>query len=308
MHEAPHCFFKQSKFIFEFINKILYGIRQLICRGSRVDFARNKQLSDVSTVYQTETTRWALGGRQLGQPGTVLVFWKLQSSFLFCLTFFCTVIMKLSTRLTLFVALMLGSWSAAFAADVIVQVGAANGANVYSPENVRIAPGDVVVFTWVSGIHPTVSDSSPAKWSTFTPSSSAPTTRVANLPVGVYPYHCSAHAFQAGPGLPFQGMVGTITVALASAAADARPQATLNLYPNPSHGQVMVQLTQKAGTAYQLRLSNIIGQSIRTVALKPELTATGLPLDLSDLPSGIYFYSLLVDGKTVATKRLVLQN
>ena len=80
------------------------------------------------------------------------------------------------------------------------------------------------------------------------------------------------------------------------------------MYPNPSHGQVTVKLEQKAGADYKLRLSNIIGQEIRTVTLRPELTAAGLPLDLSDLHSGVYFYSLLVDGKVASTKRLVLQN
>ena len=80
------------------------------------------------------------------------------------------------------------------------------------------------------------------------------------------------------------------------------------MYPNPSRGQVTVQFNQKAGADYKLRLSNIIGQEIRTVALRPELTAAGLPLDLSDLHSGVYFYSLLVDGKVTSTKRLVLQN
>ena len=214
--------------------------------------------------------------------------------------------MKLFTRTVLLLALVLGSWSQVFAADVTVLVGP-NGANTYSPANVRIQPGDVVVFTWVSGSHPTVSDSSPAAFGAFT-QSSASSVRVPNLAIGVYPYHCTAHAFQSAPGQPFQGMVGTITVALATAAADARPTATLNLYPNPSRGQVTVQLSQKPGADYKLRLSNIIGQEIRTVALRPELTPTGLPLDLSDLHAGMYFYSLLVDGKVVTTKRLVLQN
>lgn len=214
--------------------------------------------------------------------------------------------MKFFTRFALFCTL-LGAWGSALAADVVVLVGP-NGTNTYSPENVKIAPGDVVVFTWVSGVHPTVSDSSPTMWAPFTPSSSAPTFRVANLPIGVHPYHCSIHAFQAGPGQPFQGMIGTITVGVASAAADARPTATLNVYPNPSRGQVTVQLNQKAGQDYKLRVSNIIGQDVRTIALKPELTAAGLPVDLSDLRAGVYFYSLLVEGKVVATKRLVLQN
>ena len=74
--------------------------------------------------------------------------------------------------------------------------------------------------------------------------------------------------------------------------------------PRPDYGAG----NQKAGADYKLRLSNIIGQEIRTIALKPELTAAGLPVDLSDLHTGVYFYSLLVDGRVVTTKRLVLQN
>ena len=208
--------------------------------------------------------------------------------------------MKLFTRFALLSALLLGSLGSAFAVDVVVQVGGANGSNIYSPANLTIRQGDVVVFTWVSGVHPTVSDSSPAAWSLFVPSSSASTTRIANLPVGVYPYHCTSHA----------GMVGAITVTAATATLDPNlAAATLNVYPNPSRGQVTVQLNQKASAGnYQLRLSNIIGQEVRTVALKPELTATGLALDLSDLRTGVYFYSLLVDGKIASTKRLVLQN
>ena len=206
--------------------------------------------------------------------------------------------MKLFTRLGLLAALVLGSWSAAFAVDVVVQVGP-NGSNTYSPANLTIRQGDVVVFTWVSGTHPTASDSSPAAWSIFVPSSgTAATTRIANLPVGVYPYHCTVHA----------GMTGSITVTAATATLDPNlAAAMLNVYPNPSHGQVTVKLEQKGGQSYQLRLSNIIGQEVRTVALKPELMA-GMPLDLSDLRTGVYFYSLLVDGKVTSTKRLVLQN
>lgn len=84
--------------------------------------------------------------------------------------------------------------------------------------------------------------------------------------------------------------------------------ASLSLYPNPSHGFVTVQLRQRPGPAYQLRLRNVIGQEVRSVALRPDLNAPGLALNLTDLPGGLYFYSLVVDGKVASTKRLVLQN
>ena len=136
--------------------------------------------------------------------------------------------------------------------------------------------------------------------------SSRSVTLPAFTTIGAYPYHCTAH------GAPGSGQYGILNVKAATPTATLNARAAgveLSVYPNPSRGQVTVQLNQKAGAAdYKLRLSNIIGQEIRTVALKPELTATGLPLDLSDLRAGVYFYSLLVDGKVASTKRLVLQN
>ena len=104
-------------------------------------------------------------------------------------------------------------------------------------------------------------------------------------------------------------MVGVINVSAAPLATVPTASAgVLNLYPNPSRGAVTVTLTEQlTGPAYKLRLRNIIGQEVRTVALHPQLSRVGVNLDLSDLPAGLYFYSLLVDNKAVLTKRLTLQ-
>ncbi|WP_019947594.1 T9SS type A sorting domain-containing protein [Hymenobacter aerophilus] len=84
---------------------------------------------------------------------------------------------------------------------------------------------------------------------------------------------------------------------------------TFSLAPNPAHGIVTLSMSQyAAGTEYRLRLSNIIGREVRTVALRPEAADRGMSLNLADLPSGMYFYSLLQNDKVVSTKRLVLQN
>lgn len=83
---------------------------------------------------------------------------------------------------------------------------------------------------------------------------------------------------------------------------------TLSVYPNPARGMVMVSLSQPPGPDYKFRLSNIIGREVRTLPLRPDLASTGIAMNLSDLPAGMYFYSLLVNDKVVSTKRLVLQN
>ena len=215
--------------------------------------------------------------------------------------------MQLFTRSMAALALLVLSLAPTLAANITILVGD----NYYRGPGVTtglsdirtINVGDVVTFSYVGqSSHPTASDN--GAFTTFQMNAANTTYTLPALPAGVYPYHCLAHG---GPGV---GQYGRLTVqAVATATLDARAAGLeMNLYPNPSHGQITVKLEQKAGVDYKLRLSNIIGQEVRTVALRPELTAAGLPLDLSDLHSGMYFYSLLVDGKVASTKRLVLQN
>lgn len=180
-----------------------------------------------------------------------------------------------------------------------------NGSNDYSPANLPIFVGDQVRFQWVSGLHPTESDSSPAAWPTFTPSATNPTTTLTFNTPGVYDYHCTVHAFFVGN--QWIGMKGTINVQRPTATNPAAAASVLNLFPNPARGQATLQFAAKPGHDYKLRISNLIGREVRTLALKPEMGADGLPVDLSGLPAGMYFYSLLVNDKVMSTKRLTLQ-
>lgn len=223
--------------------------------------------------------------------------------------------MKIFTRFLLLLALASLAGGPAWAAPIAITVGD----NYYEYGGVKngevsINVGDVVTWSYPVGTssHPTMSDSPTPAWPIFQMNASSrtsPAPGVAFNTPGVYPYHCTVHgAFVNGVVI---GMGGNIKVnpATVTATEDARLTAlALNLYPNPSRGYVTVQLRQKLGPSYQLRINNIIGQEIRSVALRPDLSAAGLPLDLSSLPSGLYFYSLLVDGKVASTKRLVLQN
>lgn len=82
---------------------------------------------------------------------------------------------------------------------------------------------------------------------------------------------------------------------------------TLNVFPNPSCGQLTVQVTGQAGQDYKLRLANVLGREVRLLTFRPEQAAAGLAIDLTGLPTGLYFYSLLVNDKIVSTRRLTLQ-
>lgn len=189
-----------------------------------------------------------------------------------------------------------------------VQVGA-NNDNLYAPVDLPpINIGDQVRFVYVSGVHLTMSDSSPAAWATFTLSNSTTTfTTPAFTKSGTYPYHCTAHGVF--NGTTYIGMVGTITVSatpLATAASQPAGPA-LSFYPNPARGQIMVQLSAAAGLSYKVRLSNVLGREVRLLALAPAGAGPdGVPLDLGGLPAGLYFCSLLVNDKAVSTSRLTL--
>lgn len=215
--------------------------------------------------------------------------------------------MNLFTRCIAALAIMALPVAPSLAANIIIMVGDNfyhGPGNTTTSSDIRtITVGDVVTWNYVGvSSHPTASDN--GAWPTFQMNASS-TSKSLTLPVGVYPYHCEAHG---GPGVGQFGII-TVVASTVTATLDARSAGIdVHLFPNPSRGLVTVQLNQKPGVDYKLRLSNIIGQEIRTIALKPELTTTGLPVDLSDLHAGMYFYSLLVDGKVMTTKRLVLQN
>ncbi|WP_181304304.1 T9SS type A sorting domain-containing protein [Rufibacter sp. XAAS-G3-1] len=82
---------------------------------------------------------------------------------------------------------------------------------------------------------------------------------------------------------------------------------SLNAYPNPSRGITKISLSSLGDENYKIRISNAIGKVYKEIrVLKPATTET-VEVDLSPLPAGIYFYSLLVNEKMVETKRLILQ-
>ncbi|WP_223651451.1 T9SS type A sorting domain-containing protein [Hymenobacter psoromatis] len=80
----------------------------------------------------------------------------------------------------------------------------------------------------------------------------------------------------------------------------------LTLFPNPARGLLTVQLSAQHGPDYKLRLSNVLGREVRLLPLPLALATNGLPLDVTGLPAGLYFCSLLVNDKAVSTNRLTL--
>jgi hypothetical protein len=83
-------------------------------------------------------------------------------------------------------------------------------------------------------------------------------------------------------------------------------QFTANLYPNPANDEVSIDYVLTSNQDVNLKLINSMGQQVKT-----DYNAEGvqgnntIKLDVADLPDGIYFAQLLIDGKIGATKRFI---
>jgi hypothetical protein len=74
--------------------------------------------------------------------------------------------------------------------------------------------------------------------------------------------------------------------------------------PNPVNGTTAIRysLPEGAGRA-QLLLTDALGRSIKAI----QLTSAGVVnVDVSGLSSGVYNYSLVIDGKTLQTKKMTV--
>lgn len=79
----------------------------------------------------------------------------------------------------------------------------------------------------------------------------------------------------------------------------------LRLFPNPATGALFIDLSVAAAPGTVLRLTGITGQE----ALRQPAAADSKRqvLDLSQLPTGLYFLHVLVDGKILAVEKVVKQ-
>jgi hypothetical protein len=76
-------------------------------------------------------------------------------------------------------------------------------------------------------------------------------------------------------------------------------------FPNPSANQITIKYNYGATTKnVNLILTDVLGRIVKTIVLndsKGEKTIT-----VVDLNSGIYFYSLVKDGQTISTKKIII--
>ncbi|MCX6243572.1 MAG: T9SS type A sorting domain-containing protein [Bacteroidetes bacterium] len=79
-----------------------------------------------------------------------------------------------------------------------------------------------------------------------------------------------------------------------------------NAYPNPANTAVNFSYSVNTGEAGSIIIRNVLGSKVKEITLiNPE---GKISVPVSDLPEGIYFYSLNQDGKALFTRKLIIKH
>jgi plastocyanin len=176
----------------------------------------------------------------------------------------------------------------------------------YSPNTLTVTVGDMVVFTGISGTHPTaqvdattyaangtttLSSGWGVKTSNFTVSISSPGT--------IY-YVCQNHVGS--------GMKGTITVNSTGVKENTNILQGFSLFPNPAQSDIKVGFSLGTTTEVSVKLFNLLGQEISVLSPSAPFSqgnynlSFALPLYINN---GTYFVAITANEKTVIKKLIV---
>lgn len=79
--------------------------------------------------------------------------------------------------------------------------------------------------------------------------------------------------------------------------------ALFDLFPNPTTGELHLNLRKEQDAIYQFELRDILGKTIvKKVVMPNQLTKE----DLSDMQSGVYFYRLFENERLIQSDKIIL--
>jgi len=160
-----------------------------------------------------------------------------------------------------------------------------NSNNTFTPNSVAIAEGDTVCFQNISATHPLVFASNT--------STSYTSNTCFVLAVGNHDFYCQIHQVI--------GMEGSITVNPSTGMPPIDSRKAISVaYPNPFKNRTTLSFPN---TTDKINIYNIMGIRIKSYEIKGN--EVKLEIDLSNVPSGIYFYSPLSNGRILETKKIV---
>ena len=88
---------------------------------------------------------------------------------------------------------------------------------------------------------------------------------------------------------------------------DADKLRLLGAFPNPARGQTTVRYAVPTPTDVTLRIYDLLGREVETVAVGVQRGRRQVQVDVSDLSSGTYFLRLTAGGQTVSRKFSVVR-
>ena len=78
-------------------------------------------------------------------------------------------------------------------------------------------------------------------------------------------------------------------------------------YPNPFNPKTVINYELRVTSFVSLRIYNIQGEESKVLVNQKQNSGEyKIEFEGSDLPSGVYFYSLFLDGERVDTKKMML--
>ena len=79
------------------------------------------------------------------------------------------------------------------------------------------------------------------------------------------------------------------------------------IYPNPANTSATIELSvNQSVSSVKISVSNVIGTQIYSIEVAK--TERRIVLSTEDLQEGVYFYSLILDGKKEFTRRLIVRH
>lgn len=204
--------------------------------------------------------------------------------------------MKYTLRVIMFLSVALLGFSASATTHTITQQSL-----TFSPNQLTVEVGDIVLFQWTSGNHTTTSASVPAGAATWDAllTSSMQTFEYTVTVEGIYGYVCTPHALA--------GMVGGFMAVLPSSAR-AHVPANLSMTAGTSaNGQLFVTLENATTDMATVTLVDITGRNAMTLHHGAISDATfTIRQDVAVLQRGIYFVRF-DEGSRVVTRKVLIQ-
>ena len=164
---------------------------------------------------------------------------------------------------------------------------------IFTPSAITITFGDTVCFQGIGTFHPLIFDNDSNTQYVINNTCFVAGSSV--LPIGTNKYYCANHVITSG-------MTGVIVVDSSSTGISRLDinKVSSVAYPNPFKDKTVLNLPVNTEKVY---VYNLMGKAVRSY--KVAANETTIELDLSNLPAGIYFYSLISESGIIETKKLV---